>query len=73
MRLQIVKVILNPMTKTLSTHNNSAQVDNVNRSVDFLSNGVKIRSSNSNVNSSNAAGIIYLAMAKNPFQYATAR
>ena len=63
----------NPMTKTLSTHNNSAQVDNVNRSVDFLSNGVKIRSSNSNVNSSNAAGIIYLAMAKNPFQYATAR
>jgi len=63
----------NPMTKTLSTHNNSAQVDNANRSVDFLSNGVKIRSSNSNVNSSNAAGIIYLAMAKNPFKYATAR
>jgi len=63
----------NPMTKTLSTHNNSAQVDNANRSVDFLSNGVKIRSSNSNVNSSNAAGIIYLAMAKNPFKYATSR
>jgi len=63
----------NPMTKTLSTHNNSAQVDNTNRSVDFLSNGVKIRSSNSNVNSSNAAGIIYLAMAHNPFKYSTAR
>ena len=63
----------NPMTKTLSTHTNSAQVDNSNRSVDFLSNGVKIRSSNSNVNSSNAAGIIYLAMAHNPFKYATAK
>ena len=63
----------NPISKTLSMHDNSAIVDNSNRHVDFLSNGVKIRTSNSNANSNNSDGIVYLAFAKNPFKYATAR
>tara|TARA_R100000900_G_C3259403_1_gene149173 strand:- start:1 stop:258 length:258 start_codon:yes stop_codon:yes gene_type:complete len=63
----------NPISKTLSMHDNSAIVDNSNRHVDFLSNGVKIRTSNSNANSTNSDGIVYLAMAHNPFKYATAR
>ena len=63
----------NPISKTLSMHDNSAIVDNSNRHVDFLSNGVKIRTTNSNANSTNSDGIVYLAMAHNPFKYATAR
>ena len=63
----------NPISKTLSMHDNSAIVDNTNRHIDFLSNGVKIRTSNSNANSTNSDGIVYLAMAENPFKYATAR
>ena len=64
---------INPISKTLSMHDNSAIVDNSNRHVDFLSNGVKIRTTNSNANSTNSDGIVYLAMAHNPFKYATAR
>jgi len=65
--------LINPISKTLSMHDSSAIVDNSNRNVDFLSNGVKIRTSNSNANSTNSDGIVYLAMAHNPFKYATAR
>ena len=64
---------INPISKTLSMHDNSAIVDNTNRHIDFLSNGVKIRTSNSNANSTDSDGIVYLAMAHNPFKYATAR
>ena len=69
----IVQSEVNPMQKTLSTHNNSAQVDNSNRSIDFLSNGFKIRTSNSNANTSDADGILFMAFAENPFKYATAK
>ena len=64
---------INPISKTMSMHDSSAIVDNSNRHVDFLSNGVKIRTSNSNANSTNSDGIVYLAMAENAFKYATAR
>ena len=64
---------INPISKTMSMHDSSAIVDNSNRHVDFLSNGVKIRTSNSNANSTNSDGIVYLAMAHNPFKYATAK
>jgi len=42
-----------------------------NRDIDILSNGFKLRTSNSNVNGSNTYA--YIAMAHNPFKYATAR
>jgi hypothetical protein len=42
-----------------------------NRDIDILSNGFKFRTSNSNVNGSNT--YLYIAMAHNPFKYATAR
>ena len=64
---------INPMQKTISTHNNSAQVDNSNRSIDFLSNGFKIRTSNSNANTNDSDGILFMAFAENPFKYATAK
>tara|TARA_Y100000356_G_scaffold43137_1_gene33643 strand:+ start:1 stop:1014 length:1014 start_codon:yes stop_codon:yes gene_type:complete len=63
----------NPMHKTLSTHNTSAQVDNSNREIDFLSNGFKIRTSNSNANTSDSDGILFMAFAEQPFKYATAK
>ena len=63
----------NPATKVIPTHSTAAETDNSNRSVDFLSNGFKFRTSNSNVNGSDSDGYLYLAMAHNPFKYATAR
>ena len=63
----------NPMQKTLSTHDASAEVDNSNRQIDFLSNGFKIRTSNSNANTSNSSGILFMAFADIPAKYATAK
>ena len=69
----IVRSEYNPMQKTLSTHNASAEVDNSNRQIDFLSNGFKIRTSNSNANTSNSDGILFMAFADVPAKYATAK
>jgi hypothetical protein len=44
----------------------------VSYSMDFLSNGFKVRSSDSNFNG-NGNTIIYLAFAEAPFKYANAR
>jgi len=42
------------------------------RAIDFLSNGFKLRTSNATGNAS-SGNYIYIAMAHNPFKYATAR
>jgi hypothetical protein len=60
----------NEVTKALATNLSNAEQTS-NRNLDILSNGFKPRTSNSNVNGSNT--YIYLAMAHNPFKYATAR
>ena len=61
----------NPNTKFLQ-ENNTAEEDNSNSSVDFLSNGFKIRTSDGNHNT-NGNIYIYLAFAESPFKYARAR
>ena len=63
----------NPATKVIPTHSTAAETDHSNRSMDILSNGFKFRDSNSNINGSDSDGYLYLAMAHNPFKYATAR
>ena len=63
----------NPATKVIPTHSTAAETDNSNRSVDFLSNGFKFRTSNSNVNGSDSDGYIYLAIGHNPAKYSTAK
>ncbi|QDP46226.1 MAG: hypothetical protein Tp1124SUR272871_52 [Prokaryotic dsDNA virus sp.] len=63
----------NPATRTLATHSSAAETDNSNRSVDFLSNGFKFRTTNSNVNGSDSDGYVYLAIAHNPAKYSTAK
>jgi hypothetical protein len=60
----------NEVTKALAVNIHNAEQTS-NRELDILSNGFKPRTSNSNVNGSNT--YIYLAMAHNPFKYATAR
>jgi len=52
--------------KTLNANLNSAEHDG-SMDTDFLSNGFKIRNGNTDNNSSNAAGIIYMAFAESPF------
>jgi hypothetical protein len=44
---------------------------NVEERIDFLSNGFKIRSSGAAWNSTNAAGLLYVAFAENPFTTST--
>ena len=49
-----------------------AEGTEASRAIDILSNGFKLRTSNATFNAS-GGNYIYLAMAHNPFQYATAR
>ena len=49
-----------------------AEENAASRAIDILSNGFKLRTSNATGNAT-AGNYIYLAMAKNPFQYATGR
>jgi hypothetical protein len=48
----------------------AAEENQASRAIDILSNGFKLRTSNATFNGGN---YIYLAIAKNPFKYATAR
>ena len=48
-----------------------AEENQASRAIDILSNGFKLRTSNATFNAS--GNYLYLAMAHNPFQYATAR
>jgi hypothetical protein len=61
----------NVADETLYPNNSNAEESYSSDSIDILSNGVKMRASDSNYNQ--ATTFIYLAMAHNPFQYATAR
>lgn len=62
---------INVAHATLFPNNNNAEETNDSNDIDFLSNGVKMRASDSNYNQ--ATTFVYLAMAENPFKYATAR
>ncbi len=63
----------NVSADALYANGNFAEDNNVtNRSVDFLSNGFKIRSSGTFINTSGAT-YIYAAFAENPFKYSRAR
>ena len=52
--------------------NSSASEAVINPSLDFLSNGFKIRASSIGLNNS-GDNFIYMAFAENPFKYANAR
>jgi len=63
----------NVSSLTLYANGSYAEDSNVtNRSLDFLSNGFKIRSSGVYINAS-GGNFIYMAFAENPFKYANAR
>jgi len=61
----------NVANKTLYPNHSNAEESYSSDSIDILSNGVKMRASDSNYNQ--ATTFVYLAMAHNPFKYATAR
>jgi hypothetical protein len=61
----------NEAKKTLYPNHDNAEESYSSDSIDILSNGVKMRASDSNYNQ--ATTFVYLAMAHNPFKYATAR
>ncbi len=61
----------NVADKTLYPNHSDAEESNSSNEIDLLSNGVKMRASDSNYNQ--ATTFVYLAMAHNPFKYATAR
>jgi hypothetical protein len=62
----------NPSKEILLWSGGDAEFNSANDRVDFLSNGFKMRSSNTGINGS-GNDYIFLAMAHNPFKYATAR
>ena len=62
----------NQVTKTLYANLTNAESDSTNQAVDFVSNGLKIRTSNSGLNASGAT-YIYMAFAEQPFKYSNAR
>ena len=60
----------NPANKYIAWNRGDAEATGID--IDLLSNGFKIRTTSGDANSSSAS-IIYVAMAHNPFKYATAR
>jgi len=60
------------VTNLYLTPDNDGLEGTINIDVDFLSNGFKLRGSNSGINGSGNT-IIYMAFAENPFKYANAR
>tara|TARA_R110002012_G_scaffold309975_1_gene517406 strand:- start:9 stop:968 length:960 start_codon:yes stop_codon:yes gene_type:complete len=61
----------NVITKGLAANISDAELDNVANSVDFLSNGFKLRNSHTMFNGSH--NYIYLAIAESPFKTSNAR
>ena len=61
----------NVADKTLFPNQSDAEESNDSQYIDILSNGIKMRANDSNYNQ--ATTFLYLAMAENPFKYATAR
>jgi hypothetical protein len=62
----------NAAYQTLQPDDSGAQGSNTVNSVDFLSNGFKIRGTSANINQSGKT-IVFAAFAENPFKYANAR
>jgi hypothetical protein len=62
----------NQVTKTLYANLSNAESDSTNQAVDFVSNGLKIKTSNSGLNASSGT-YIYMAFAEQPFKYSNAR
>ena len=62
----------NVMNKILLPNLFNGELTNIDYQIDTLSNGFKIRNTNSNWNASSAT-YVYAAFAENPFQYARAR
>ena len=62
----------NEAVKYLQSNSSAAEAEHANIGIDILSNGFKCRRSSNALNGS-GNDYIYLAFAKNPFQYATAR
>jgi hypothetical protein len=50
----------------------AAESANTEHAIDFVSNGIKIRNANVNINP-NGVGFIYMAFAESPFNYSRAR
>ncbi len=61
----------NVANKTLFPNRSDATLSNDSNDIDIVSNGVKMRASDSDYNQ--ATTFIYLALAENPFKFATAR
>ena len=61
---------LNPNSKFLMTQASNSEDDNTNRGMDFLSNGIKIRGTNGDVNESGST-YIYMCFSENPFVTST--
>ena len=59
-------------TNDLRIFANASSAESTSEAMDMLSNGFKIRATNSNCNTS-GGGYIYMAFAENPFKYALAR
>jgi hypothetical protein len=57
---------LNPNSKFLMVQASNSEDDNTNRGMDFLSNGIKIRGTNGDVNESGST-YAYMAFAESPF------
>ena len=70
--LDIARDPSNPNTLGLDPNLSSAEADDSNLAIDFLSNGFKLRTSHSTSNG-NGTGYIYFAFAESPFKNARAR
>jgi len=62
----------NVMNRALRPNNSNTESDSTDYSIDFTSNGVKIRNA-SNLDNQNTQTFIYAAFAENPFKYSLAR
>jgi hypothetical protein len=62
----------NAETTILFANDSGAEATNAAHAIDFVSNGIKIRNANANINP-NGVGFIYMAFAENPLQYTRAR
>ena len=60
------------MNRALRPNNSNTESDSTDYSIDFTSNGVKIRNA-SNLDNQNTQTFIYAAFAENPFKYSLAR
>ena len=62
----------NVMSKQLYPDSDSSEETSSARYIDFVSNGIKIRGTNSRINTSGES-YLYIAFAESPFAYSTAR